>query len=284
MPLSAFLVSLISGAAAGTSTDIVFFPIDTIKTRLQAKGGFFKNGGYHNIYKGVGSAIIASAPGASLFFITYDSMKEYSKPWIQQFNGMQNREQLCETLSHMFSSSLGEIAACTVRVPAEVIKQRTQTGLTNSSYNTLLILLKNKNGEGILRNLYRGYNTTIMREIPFTCIQFPLYEFFKKKWASYQNNSSILKPWQGAICGSIAGGIAAALTTPLDFIKTRLMLSDKSIPAFRLVKTIWVEEGPLVFFSGIGPRTVWISAGGAIFLGMYETVKYALTKNHLLVC
>ena len=78
MPLSAFLVSLISGAAAGTSTDIVFFPIDTIKTRLQAKGGFFKNGGYHNIYKGVGSAIIASAPGASLFFITYDSMKEYS--------------------------------------------------------------------------------------------------------------------------------------------------------------------------------------------------------------
>ena len=284
MPLSAFLVSLISGAAAGTSTDIVFFPIDTIKTRLQAKGGFFKNGGYHNIYKGVGSAIIASAPGASLFFITYDSMKEYSKPWIQQFNGMQNREQLCETLSHMFSSSLGEIAACTVRVPAEVIKQRTQTGLTNSSYNTLLILLKNKNGEGILRNLYRGYNTTIMREIPFTCIQFPLYEFFKKKWASYQNNSSILKPWQGAICGSIAGGIAAALTTPLDFIKTRLMLSDKSIPAFRLVKIIWVEEGPLIFFSGIGPRTVWISAGGAIFLGMYETVKYALTKNHLLVC
>lgn len=247
MPLSAFLVSLISGAAAGTSTDIVFFPIDTIKTRLQAKGGFFKNGGYHNIYKGVGSAIIASAPGASLFFITYDSMKEYSKPWIQQFNGMQNREQLCETLSHMFSSSLGEIAACTVRVPAEVIKQRTQTGLTNSSYNTLLILLKNKNGEGILRNLYRGYNTTIMREIPFTCIQFPLYEFFKKKWASYQNNSNILKPWQGAICGSIAGGIAAALTTPLDFIKTRLMLSDKSIPAFRLVKTIWVEEGPLIF-------------------------------------
>lgn len=282
MPLSAFLVSLISGAVAGTSTDIVFFPIDTIKTRLQAKEGFFKNGGYHNIYKGVGSAIIASAPGASLFFITYDSMKEYSKSWIQQFDRMQHHEQFSETLSHMLSSSLGEVAACTVRVPAEVIKQRTQTGLTSSSYNTLLMLLKNKNGEGVLRNLYRGYNTTIMREIPFTCIQFPLYEFFKKKWALYQSKSNILKPWQGAICGSIAGGIAAALTTPLDFIKTRLMLSDKSIPAFQLIKTIWVEEGPLIFFSGIGPRTVWISAGGAIFLGMYETVKYIITKDHLL--
>ncbi|CAL9734954.1 mitochondrial RNA-splicing protein Mrs4p [Monosporozyma servazzii] len=282
MVLSSFLVSLISGAASGTSTDIVFFPIDTIKTRLQAKGGYFHNGGYRNIYKGIGSAIIASAPSASLFFITYDSMKDYFKPRIQQLKLMKNHEQLSETMVHMLSSSMGEVAACTVRVPAEVIKQRTQTGLTSSSYNTLIKLLKNENGEGIFRNLYRGWNTTLMREIPFTCIQFPLYEFLKKRWTLYNEENSVLKPWQGAICGSIAGGVAAAITTPLDFIKTRLMLSDKHIPTIKLIKSIWLEEGSLIFFSGIGPRTLWISAGGAIFLGMYETVKFVLTEDHLL--
>lgn len=36
---NAFMVSLISGGAAGTATDLAFFPIDTLKTRLQAKGG-----------------------------------------------------------------------------------------------------------------------------------------------------------------------------------------------------------------------------------------------------
>ncbi|CAB4252781.1 similar to Saccharomyces cerevisiae YNL003C PET8 S-adenosylmethionine transporter of the mitochondrial inner membrane, member of the mitochondrial carrier family [Maudiozyma barnettii] len=273
-----FVISLLSGAAAGTSTDLVFFPIDTIKTRLQAKGGFFKNGGYHNIYRGVGSAIVASAPGASLFFVTYDTMKIHSKPYINRIVGKNSSEQLVDTLTHMFASTLGEISACLVRVPAEVIKQRTQTSTSHSSYQTLKIILQNSNGEGIRKNLYRGWSTTIMREIPFTCIQFPLYEYMKKRWKTAEG-SEILLPWKGAICGSIAGGIAAAVTTPLDFLKTRIMLHTTSERTGAMVRTILKEEGPLVFFSGIGPRTMWISAGGAIFLGVYESVHYMLSSK-----
>jgi solute carrier family 25 (mitochondrial S-adenosylmethionine transporter), member 26 len=33
---------------------------------------------------------------------------------------------------------------------------------------------------------------------------------------------------EAAICGSISGAIAAALTTPLDLIKTRMMLGAVS--------------------------------------------------------
>ncbi|GAV27360.1 hypothetical protein PMKS-000825 [Pichia membranifaciens] len=117
-----------------------------------------------------------------------------------------------------------------------------------------------------------------MREIPFTIIQFPLYEHMKYVWASYENVEKV-SPLKGALCGSIAGGFAAAMTTPLDVLKTRLMLSKERISVATLAKNLVKEEGYSVFFSGIGPRTMWISAGGAIFLGVYETVSSFLVSR-----
>lgn len=176
----------------------------------------------------------------------------------------------------MLSASIGEIAACSVRVPAEVIKQRAQASQFKSSIEAFKAILSNQSGEGVFRGLYRGWGSTIMREIPFTAIQFPLYEYLKRVRAKYLNVEAV-SPGEGAIAGSIAGGFAAALTTPLDVIKTRLMLHKTPIGIFTLAGNILKEDGYGAFWKGIGPRTMWISAGGAIFLGTYEmTKKYAL--------
>lgn len=60
-------------------------------------------------------------------------------------------------------------------------------------------------------------------KIPFTSIQFPLYEYLKIRLARALNRTT-LGAHEAALCGSIAGGFAAALTTPLDVLKTRTML------------------------------------------------------------
>ena len=90
-------------------------------------------------------------------------------------------------------------------------------------------------------------------------------------------------PFEAAICGSIAGGIAAAITTPLDVIKTRTMLSDhqsgNSISGLIYqFKRILKHEGVGKLFSGLGPRVIWISAGGFLFLGAYEKTKSMLLE------
>jgi solute carrier family 25 S-adenosylmethionine transporter 26 len=248
---------------------LAFFPIDTLKTRLQAKGGFFANGGWRGIYRGLGSCVVALAPLAALFFVTYDTMKRRTAEL-----------GVAPAVLHMASALCGEVAACLVRVPAEVIKQRTQAGHRGVGGALLLWanlrwLLQDRAGEGTLRGLYRGWNTTIMREIPFTMIQFPLYEWLKAAWARRLGDQQLLLA-RGAICGSLAGAVAAAATTPLDVVKTRIMLHRERVGVAELVRTMVREEGYSVFWSGVGPRTMWIGAGGAIFLGCYEMVLLSL--------
>ncbi|KAF9483582.1 mitochondrial carrier [Pholiota conissans] len=267
-----FVQSLLAGGIAGTSVDLLFFPIDTIKTRLQSSQGFRAAGGFSGIYKGVGSVVVGSAPGAAAFFSTYETMKK----------NLHFAEELAP-VKHMISASVAEVAACLIRVPTEVIKTRMQTSTYGahgaSSLASARLVLANDG----LRGFYRGFGITVMREIPFTSLQFPLYELLKSQ-LSEKVGRKPLYAHEAAVCGSIAGGFAAALTTPLDVLKTRVMLDTRvrdsskvKLPSlFSRLRTIYAVEGPKAFFAGVVPRTLWISAGGAVFLGVYEWAVHGL--------
>lgn len=172
----------------------------------------------------------------------------------------------------MLAASLGEVAACAVRVPTEVVKQRAQAGQYPSSRAALGGILGLAKTEGLRRvwaELYRGWGVTVMREVPFTVIQFPLWERMKG-WAAARRGGTDATAMESAVFGSVSGGVAAAATTPLDVLKTRLMLATTKESAVSVTGRIWREEGPRAFFSGLGPRTMWISIGGAVFLGSYQ--------------
>jgi len=69
---TSFVTALVAGGLAGTSVDVALFPIDTLKTRMQSPQGFIKAGGFRGIYNGLGAAAVGSAPGAALFFSSYE--------------------------------------------------------------------------------------------------------------------------------------------------------------------------------------------------------------------
>lgn len=266
---TSFKVALLAGGAAGTAVDVILFPLDTIKTRLQSEAGFFRSGGIRGVYSGLLSAALGSAPGAALFFTAYETTKK-------QFSGHFRNKQF-ESVGHMTAASLGEVTACLVRVPVEVVKQRTQALNTGSSLASFRLTLQS---EG-LRGFYRGYTSTVMREIPFSIIQFPLWEFMKSTWS--EKSGQPITAWQSSICGAIAGGTSAAITTPLDVVKTRIILAEKgsrvaSGNIFYVLKHVAQERGLRGLFSGIVPRVIWISIGGSVFLGVYEKVKITLSE------
>lgn len=180
----------------------------------------------------------------------------------------------------MLAASLGEIAACAVRVPTEVVKQRAQAGQHPSSRAALTSILALRRRYGVRhvwRELYRGWGITVMREVPFTVIQFPLWEGMKA-WSLRRRRQRSPAAAAGvptgaaesALYGSISGAVAAGLTTPLDVMKTRLMLAKERESVVNITTRVWRDEGGRAFFSGVGPRTMWISIGGAVFLGSYQ--------------
>ena len=184
----------------------------------------------------------------------------------------------------MAAASLGEVAACAVRVPTEVIKQRAQASQYKSSMAALRAVLgmrREIGALGIFREMYRGWNVTILREIPFTVIQFPLWEAMKE-WRCRTKGRHTISAAESAFFGSAAGAVAAGVTTPLDVLKTRIMLSTKKQKSMTLLTQILRDSGPKAFFAGIGPRVLWISAGGAIFLGSYQWAYNALEESAVL--
>ncbi|KAJ1025096.1 hypothetical protein NDA16_002603 [Ustilago loliicola] len=309
-----FTSALAAGALSGLTVDLLFFPIDTIKTRLQSAQGFWAAGGFTGVYRGLASTAVGSAPGAAVFFTTYESMKPALARWMPGVFGSEG--SLGPAGVHMASASIAEVAACLIRVPTEVIKSRQQT-MTYGKGTTTFQAFKKVFQEAGIRGYYRGFGSTVGREIPFTCIQFPLYERLKLEMARSRANSQSaptpslqvgdrsrsmsdqelvrnLPTWQAGLAGSIAGAIAAGLTTPLDVVKTRIMLHTKrsaiststtSAIAATAAETlprgvntdivptllhIGRTEGVKALFSGFLPRTMWIGLGGAVFLGTFD--------------
>ena len=233
---------------------------------MQASEGFLKAGGFRGMYNGLASAAVGSVPGASLFFASYESAKAVLP------------DNLGVTKT-MIAASIGETVACLVRVPTENVKQKMQAGLFETTSETVRSI---RSSPGGMKNFYTGYWTTVLREVPFSFIQFPIWEGMKTSIAKYQGHDATA--FQAAFCGTVSGSFAAAVTTPLDVIKTRLMLGTDvhGKPYTGLVSTfnrILNEEGWQAFFKGIAPRVFWIGLGGFVFLGAYEKVKNTLSKK-----
>lgn len=78
--------------------------------------------------------------------------------------------------------------------------------------------------EGI-RAFYRSYTTQLAMNVPFQSLHFVTYEFCQ----NVTNADRAYNPTAHMVSGAVAGGIAAALTTPLDVCKTLLNTQEGQV-------------------------------------------------------
>jgi solute carrier family 25 S-adenosylmethionine transporter 26 len=81
--------------------DLILFPFDTIKTRIQSKNGFWNSGGFRGIYNGIPSTLVFSAPTAALFFTVYDTTKSKLNYYVE-------RKEMSASFSQILAANMGE--------------------------------------------------------------------------------------------------------------------------------------------------------------------------------
>nr|XP_026489872.1 S-adenosylmethionine mitochondrial carrier protein homolog [Vanessa tameamea] len=256
-----YFAPLFAGAVAGVSVDVTLYPLDTLKTRLQSQQGFHKAGGFSGVYRG---NIISSWPDLPYCFLGFS-------PGPRGFKGAQLR------FSRYYLFQL----ACIIRVPTEIAKQRKQTYTGSEKRSSIRILVHAFHTDGFRNGVYRGFLSTVVRDLPFSFIELPLWELFKS--LIKDRNDGQITSFQSGLSGSVAGALAAAATTPLDLAKTRIMLADdyaatRKVRIRPVLADIYLQAGLRGLFAGVAPRMTAFMVGGFVFFGVYDYSKNLFEK------
>jgi solute carrier family 25 S-adenosylmethionine transporter 26 len=225
---------------------------------------------------------------AGAFFTTYEGVKSV----VNKLNGSSNGSSgriLPQPVIDGAASSVAELVSCLILTPAEVVKQnaqmvrRSKDGTPKGGKSPTLEVIKHFKKPS---QLFRGYTALAARNLPFTAMQFPMFEHLKRTIREHRKQKGtatgtlLETSLITAVSAGSAGSVAAVITTPIDVVKTRIMLSageDGDAKAgnrksgLTVAKEVLKESGVKGLFRGGALRGVWTALGSGLYLGVYES-------------
>lgn len=290
-PLYDSLYSFFLGSIAGCIGATAVYPIDLVKTRMQAQKHnalydnsldcfkkILRNEGFKGLYSGLGAQLVGVAPEKAIKLTVNDLVR-----------GIGSNEDGSITMKWEILAGL-TAGGCQVIFtnPLEIVKIRLQMqGNTKNLSKPGEIPHKHLNASQIirqlgLRGLYKGASACLLRDVPFSAIYFPTYANLKKHMFGFDPNDKTkhqkLSTWQLLVAGALAGAPAAFFTTPADVIKTRLQVAGKKNEAkykgiLDCGASILKQEGLSAFFKGSLARVFRSSPQFGFTLASYELLQ-----------
>ncbi|KAK4759116.1 hypothetical protein SAY87_020417 [Trapa incisa] len=273
---------MIAGSIAGSVEHMAMFPVDTVKTRMQAMGscpiksvGFrhalrsiLKVDGVSGFYRGIGAMGLGAGPAHAVYFSVYEVCKEFF-----------SRGNPNNSAAHAVSGVCATVASDAVFTPMDMVKQRLQ--LKNSPYTGVSDCVRTVLKEDGFRAFYASYRTTVIMNAPFTAVHFSTYEASKRFLMEISPENANEEGWVvHATAGAAAGALAAAVTTPLDVVKTQLQCQGicgcdrfKTGSIRDVIQTIIKKDGYRGLMRGWTPRMLFHAPAAAICWSTYEAAK-----------
>ncbi|XP_030625508.1 solute carrier family 25 member 55b [Chanos chanos] len=291
---------LINGGVAGMAGVTCVFPIDLAKTRLQNQRGnqqVYKNmwdcliktvrsEGYFGMYRGAAVNLTLVTPekaiklaandffrhqlsrnepkltvfkemlagcGAGICQVVITTPMEMLKIQLQDAGRLVAQQRKLAMLPTMKLGAASTVLSCSYSVgPAPQIRRISAMQITQE-------LLRTKGIQG----LYKGLGATLMRDIPFSVVYFPLFAHLNQLGKSSEDEAAPF--YWSFISGCAAGSTAAVAVSPCDVVKTRLQSLNKSANeesyngVVDCIRKIMKKEGPSAFMKGASCRALVIA-------------------------
>ena len=305
---------IIAGGLARAASQSTIHPLDTVKVRMQAalKGvsttaastlpsggkygvglGAVTNGAVSLGQRSLTSAAKAgalkataelgmlykgcfgAASGAGLAIGTYFAFYGTAKKLLQEKSDMP-----VSTIAFV-AGGIGALGSSIVKVPAAVCIRSVQAGV----YPNVITAGRRITAAAGPRGLFTGYIPTLLEDVPDMAVKFAAYETLRTMHRTFTKKSKDESSAGADIAmGLIAGSVAAAATTPLDVVKTRMMCNASSRPSFGgAIMSVW-KDSPAgmgrvrAFFTGVRPRAISNGINSAIFFCFYEALRSGMVR------
>ncbi|XP_042718060.2 LOW QUALITY PROTEIN: mitochondrial glutamate carrier 1 [Chrysemys picta bellii] len=307
---------LINGGIAGLIGVTCVFPIDLAKTRLQNQQNgqrmytsmsdclikTIRSEGYFGMYRGAAVNLTLVTPEKAIKlaandFFRYRLSKDGKKLTLLKEMlagcGAGTCQVIVTTPMEMLKIQLQDAG----RIEAQKKLMAAQAQLSSTAGAAESVVETRTTATQITRELlrskgiaglYKGLGATLLRDVPFSIVYFPLFANLNKLG---QKSPDVKAPFYVSfLSGCLAGSTAAVAVNPCDVIKTRLQSLKRGVNEdtysgiLDCTRKIWQKEGPLAFLKGAYCRALVIAplfgiAQVIYFIGIAEFFLDMLPKR-----
>lgn len=276
--LSSF-ANFLAGGFGGMCLVIVGHPLDLIKVKMQT-GGHYKGvvdataqvvrkEGALGLYRGVSAPLLGITPIFATCFWGYDVGLKLCRAATGKAPG--DRMTLVEKMT---AGAFSAFPATALMAPVERVKcllqiqgEEVARG-AKPQYSGMMDCAKQLFKTGGMRSVFKGWEATLLRDVPGSVAYFGVYELLKEAAADKEGKVSS----SAILCaGGFAGMATWAVAIPPDVIKSRWQTAPEGTYTglADVLRTLLKNEGPGALYKGVAPAMLRaFPANAACFFGV----------------
>ncbi|XP_051153104.1 mitochondrial uncoupling protein 2-like [Leptopilina boulardi] len=296
-------VKLLTAGTAACFADLVTFPLDTTKVRMQIAGegraamlmaspegsvmairtaqpgllqtltNIVRVEGVRSLYGGLSAGLQRQMCFASVRLGLYDNVKNF-------YAGSTNGNSV-NIFTRIASGITTGALAVLIAQPTDVVKIRLQAGNNGKStvrYKSTLEAYKNIAVKEGVRGLWKGTGPNVSRNVIVNVAEIVCYDVIKDL---ILNNGLMRDGIPCHLAAAVAAGLCTTIAaSPVDVVKTRYMNSapGEYKSALDAASRMFINEGPQAFYKGFVPSFARFVSWNIVLWVTYEQIKIQTKK------